>query len=694
MATDRNPSISREQSARFVAPPAQSGLESLASGIAGVAEGAVEFRQQKLTTQLERELLNEQDQALAELNKKLDASDEQETGMPLAPGEEMSLREFSQKMTDLQTSANQGTSSMTQLKIRQEQILRDYMNRYPALRPRFQQAAQGVLGYSPIGARVRAAEAAEQAAGGAGMPPILTMMINQAVQAGVDPTLYVRNPDEFWAQAQHLLHLRQQTANQDMVIKSLQGQASLAQITRQPEWASFTAGLSELVWREQLMPTIRNFYNDLEITPGMSLQQRQAKIEGAMNDGRYRDIQLGLMEDKETNIVRMYERYQGSGIGTTSINGVTIPVMSLADFRESIKPILDQYDWAIANINDPKAMEAMEMFNKARSQRIISGMPDGLITLAEVGKLFGGDNTFSQILTQGELGNAAATIVSDFVTRQFGGTGSGGETSPTVAPPGETETEPGNAKPQDGDPTSRLFTIDEVRNLTGAAVDDADEAIRQLVQRTGHQWMEDFEASGDPVYAIGAWTLAKEYGNMVLYAATNNGTLPSIEADNAVLNMVSDPRFAGVAKTGSSGTSNREASAQGLIAALGARAGEEFDALIGNLQDTLSAEAGEAAQRTGRPGATGTGNLRGTVSNYVDYDLDTDGYTITFKVKDRIPSYQQANIERVVERLNNSTSLAEQESLVRLTMAGAHIRGVNSPTAYRIMMDAVLGVGR
>ena len=696
MASDRNPNIRREQSVRFTAPASNTETEAIVAGIGGVAEAAIGFRQEQLASQLETDLMQAQEEALAAMQADMTQEGTDMGGRSLSAGEEMSLQEFAQKMSDLQSAANQGTSSITNLKIRQEKILRDYMSRYPMLTPKFQQAANGVLGYSPIGAQLRAAEAAQSAASGASMPPILNLLINQAVQAGVDATLYVRNPVEFWAQAQHKLSLRQQVTTTDQTLAAMKGQADLTQLTNQPAWARFTADMGELMWGEEILPSINAFYEDLEIAPGMSPQQRQMKIEQAMNDGRYRAMELGLIQEREQWIVDMYERYQGSEGGTSMVNGVRIPAMTLEQFREKTAPLLEQYNWAIANLGDAKSMEMMEMFNKARSARVISGMPDNLMTLAEMGKLFGADNTFSQILTQGVLGDTASVIVSEFINRQFGGAGGAGEGGPTtqtIVP----STTGGDAKPGRGDPQSRMMTIEEVSRVTGNSVEDADEALRNINRRLGHEWVDAYGKTNDRVYALGAWTLAKEYGNMVANASVNGGILPSEDTDNVMLELLSNPEFAAVTRAATEGMPGqmKEAAMQGMVSAMRARAGGVVDEALGRVvlgleQDSVAEP--DTGSRYGRPGAPTVTQLGSKVANYVEYDLDPANYTIEFKLRDDVPSYQRANVQRIVDRMNEMP-LESEQTLVRLTMASAHALGVEDPRAYRYLLDQTFGIG-
>lgn len=690
MASDRNPNISREQSVRFTAPAQRTGAEAIAAGVEGVALAGAEFAQQKLTNRLEDELMQAQDEALAQVQAKIQAPESEGGTGGLTEGEAMSLQEFTDRMADLQSAANQGTSTMTQLKIKQEQILRDYMSRYPALRPRFQQAAQGVLGYSPIGAQVRAAEAAEQAAGGAGMPPIMSLMMNQAVQAGVDATLLVRNPTEFWAQAQHKLALRQQVTTTDQALAHLKGQADLQVLTSQPEWAQFTASMSELMWGEELRPVIDQFYNDLQLTPDMSPSQRASRIEAAISDGRYRDMQLGLQQEKERWLADMYERYQGS-IGTVNVNGQRISAMTYEQFRERTQPIQDQYNWAIANLGDPKAMEAMEMFNKARSARIISGMPDDLVTLSEIGKLFGADNTFSQILTQGKIGDTAAVIVSDLVIRMFGGVGVGGEGGPGsggVRPPNG---QPG-VVPQVSPAKARLMTVDEVVSYLGVSTGDADEALTQINQRLGNEWLNAYEETGDATYAVGVWTLAKEYGNAIEYAYTQGGSMPSEETDNIMINIVADPRFAKAALAGTKGytTEQRIQAMDDLVMNMRRRGGEVLDEAFGVIATNLDRD--DVRTRPGRPGAGGVQHLQHQVANYVDINLDPEGYTLSFTVKDNVPAYQVQALENLVKRLNSDLSAAEQELVVKTIMGTAHTRGFTGQRAYEYLTRSAFGI--
>lgn len=687
--SERNPDINRTMTAQFVAPPQETALGAAAAGVEALSNAAVEYRQQKLTNSLEEELMAAQREALASMQSTEEVKPE---GKPLTGDEAMSFEEFKQKMSDLQSAASQGTSTMTNLKIRQEQILRDYMARYPALRPRFQQAANGILGYSPMGAQVRAAEAAEGAAGGAGMHPILSMMLRAAESAGVDPTLYVRDPDEFWAQAQYKLYQNQRLTTLEDTNKIMAAERGLAFTTSQPQWAEFTGLLGEAVWSGQIMPLVRAFYDDLQLTPGMSYNDRQARIEAGMNDGRFREMELGLMRDKEQGIIQMYQHYVGSGIGMTNSQGLSVPVMDLSTFREHIAPIIAQYDFAIANINDPKAMEAMEMFNKARNERLISLFPDEVLLMSELGKLFNRDNTFSAILTQGDASNLGATFVTEFLTRMFGGRnglGEGGPGSATVAPPAKDDTE---VKPHAGDPKARLMTIDEVESRTGASRESIDKALGNIHEGLGTVWLDAWEETGNTVYAIGVWTLAKEYGNMVQAAYMQGGTMPSIETDNLMLDVISDPRFAVAALAGTVEGPQREAAMEDLIEQLRARGSSELNAAYGRIATTLDTTVAVARGSHGRSRAMTRQSLEHNVSNYVDFDLDHKNYTLTFKMRPDIPEYSKEVLENLVDRLNRDITLEHEQVIVRTAMASMHVLGISDPRGYRWALRTSFGM--
>lgn len=137
---------------------------AVAEGISTVGEAAIEEGVTRRVGSLKSELLAEQDEWVSET---LDAlSDEGELASDIvqdvlgAEGIDEStpepVRAVLARMAKLKVAESQGALSSTELKMRQEVILRQYMARNPALTPQFQAAAQDVLGYNPIGAQIDA----------------------------------------------------------------------------------------------------------------------------------------------------------------------------------------------------------------------------------------------------------------------------------------------------------------------------------------------------------------------------------------------------------------------------------------------------------------------------------------------------------------------------------------------------------
>lgn len=209
MATEqRNPNIADiQKTPYFVAPPRSSGTQVLAEGLTAVAKTGAELYTDKLASDMAGELEADQKRTLDALSA-ADGSptaDQKLAAEQLKAGDFQTVQELQGIMNRLQNAADQGAESITALKIRQENTLREYMKRYPHLKAHFNQAATGVLGYSPLGARQRAAEAAIQAAstgrGGSGNPGWETQKIMARAEAlGMDTSTYWTAPDEFWSE--------------------------------------------------------------------------------------------------------------------------------------------------------------------------------------------------------------------------------------------------------------------------------------------------------------------------------------------------------------------------------------------------------------------------------------------------------------------------------------------------------------
>lgn len=120
------------------------------------------------------------------------------------------LASFQEKLSRLSAAKSSGSIGATELRIRQEKILREHMASRPDLAEEFVRVSQLTQGYNPIGSEVDALEAAQQNAG-----KYEREMLEQArarfIQLGVNPALALTHPQEFYRQGLEMANAAQKT---------------------------------------------------------------------------------------------------------------------------------------------------------------------------------------------------------------------------------------------------------------------------------------------------------------------------------------------------------------------------------------------------------------------------------------------------------------------------------------------------
>lgn len=145
------------------------GQNRTAESIKQIGDLAVETGTQYLEDSLEGDLTDATDQAVLDQAAKNQAAnqplssdviasilgDTSAQGASKVDADE-SMRPFLEKLAKSKQAASQGAIDGTELKIRHEQILREYISRHPRLAGKFVQAAGSTLGYNPIGSELDA----------------------------------------------------------------------------------------------------------------------------------------------------------------------------------------------------------------------------------------------------------------------------------------------------------------------------------------------------------------------------------------------------------------------------------------------------------------------------------------------------------------------------------------------------------
>lgn len=178
-----------------------------ARAIAGAANTVVEIGTDYLTDNLGTDLNNATDEAVLAAQ-----AQQQATNQPLSSDaiasilgdkggaakvdEDATMRPFLEKLAKASSAEKQGAIDGTELKIRHEQILRDYISRHPRLAGQFIQATGQTLGYNPLGSEIDALTA-KSGQGGAPTDPrsyIEKQYDALADELNISPTDKYRDP--------------------------------------------------------------------------------------------------------------------------------------------------------------------------------------------------------------------------------------------------------------------------------------------------------------------------------------------------------------------------------------------------------------------------------------------------------------------------------------------------------------------
>lgn len=142
--------------------------------------------------------------------------------------DEKDISEFAAKYLKLDKAYHGGSITNSELKIRQERILREAMTARPWLADRFVQATTRSQGYNPIGAEVAAMAASEEESA-ANRSKLFNQIVTQYIGLGVDAQILWKDPQRFFemgaAAAMDAFNLQQK----EQTLKMLETESGLAE---------------------------------------------------------------------------------------------------------------------------------------------------------------------------------------------------------------------------------------------------------------------------------------------------------------------------------------------------------------------------------------------------------------------------------------------------------------------------------
>jgi hypothetical protein len=668
-------------------------LEIASEGIGNIAEVAVGIRQNQITTELQDELMERQETTLNELEST-------DLNANLSPGEVSSIEEFAQYMTDLQTAAEQRSRSITDLKIAQERKLREYMARYPQLTDRLQQAATGVLGYQPLGARMRAAEAAERGGGGGNMPQVLQMFMQQAKEQGVPMDLYFSNPKRFYSMAQQAVHKNFQTKQLAAEIELVGHQMGIAGLVQTGQFNHFMTTIAPKAWNEDIAPVMDDYYNALGITDGMGAAEKADRIRAAQGSGLFMQMQARLAQKKAEFTAAAYANYyERFKVGVdTSMGPAALAPLSPEQFEKQLAPVLAQYDWALGNLTQANAMDHVKGLNQLVDDGIIAGMPQNVRAAAAYGKLFGEGNTYAAVLLQGEAGTIATQVIhAAMIPAMTGRTRVGEPRAAPLVDPNSGAVQPENLTRNQG----RVFNFQEL--LSRMQTDnpgDGNRVYEEMVTQYVAPWLKGIQSAESQedalLYATASFAALQGYANMVVEAELTGTERPSEDTDMRFVNTLASPDFAEAVRLARS--SGRFPAMNEIMSnwidimrGLGQESFLKTETrVIELLTDPMQGAPTRDAYGLPQQFSPGPDFVRDTFASYVDMRVDPTNYTVTFSVKPGAPDYNRLT-DLVVDQLNDMPP-KDLQDMAMIAVAVAHANGQTSQRAYNMMFKTLLGL--
>jgi hypothetical protein len=645
--SERNPRVSQTLTPPVVAHPTQ-GRTAVARGLAEVAETAIGVRQQQIAGQMSDELWNAHEEFVADHAA---AMDEADPLMDLNTGDRTAVQQFMDIQARLEAAQAQGTAPVTELKMRQERIMREYMRRYPRLVPLFQQAANGVLGYSPIGAEIQHLSAQRQARQSE-VEAVYNRIIKAADSAGVNPMLQITHPEQYWNEAIGALSAVERNAKLDRDLRAMDTVAGLNKHDARRMIRQNQGGIASGVWQESINPIIQEA---LQIHATMDPTARGS----AAASGMFDSLRHRLNESKSQFVTEFYNEY--------FVNSD----MSPAELEAELKPVLDVYDYAIQNLSDANLMEKANQLVKVQESEFFLKYPE-VQQLNLMADILNSHAVASAIQVNRQLGTDMARLINGILSQTLGGTAPAGthRVPPAMTPQGRV-----NPAASEGNlpaisayesPEEALAAFDVHWAQMNAAYQYSRDATDPLEQDKGK---------------ITAAVMATQFANTYIdHHREMNKLMPRDVVDQYV-NFLADPNTLSVwqedMRNPIAGVDRRRiAQAVGIM--LRSEQGQAARDMRRVVTDNMAKEhVGVLGDRT---------LLAQIVSPRWDPVTNRPFYELDEEVWDGLSTYnkgykQKRDLKAALEALNNSPEIAY---LGRLAMASAHIAG---STRYAQAMD-------
>lgn len=405
----RNPRVSAGLTPPIVAHPT-GGRTALAEGAAAIGQTVASLRVENITSNLTSELEAASQEAIAKM--------QQEAGNDLFEGLPDADRTVVQNFTDMNnrlvTASEQAPDRISELKMRQERILRDYMRRYPRLVPQFQQAAHGTLGYSPIGAEIAALQRT-QAAQQSELKKIFDQVVDGALKAGVSPERRLTDPSGFFQKGMEFLRAEEQLAasQRELALMETRGKARSIQgrnMLRRDMPSAMRAAVPDVM---EAVGEIRQ--HATAMNKQLSTMSPQ-EVRAFMESGESLQLMAALRQQREDMITGFQQTYfAGSD-------------MTREEITKEIAPLLTMWDFAIENFNDSKLSERMGQLISVRENSLAHSLPDSLVKVKLLGEYL--DSTvYSGLFANQLLQQHAVELIEPILLSMLGGQDKTGRTT-------------------------------------------------------------------------------------------------------------------------------------------------------------------------------------------------------------------------------------------------------------------------
>lgn len=357
MSSDRNPRVSQALAPNVVAHPT-GGRTALAQGAVDVSKILVEDHAERITGRMSDELLAASNEFLQET---VEGPPDPFEGLPAA--DRSIVDNFVDIQARLVAGAEQAPDRFTELKMRQERIMRDYMRRYPKLTQYFQQAANGQLGYSPIGTEIRQLAAAQNSQNEA-MKEMFDAVTAAAERARVPAYLRLTNPNMYFELAIQEMNAEYDVARLDQNMHIRKQLRSGSSMDAQEDIRKNMGSILRFA-RPNIMATA-------EQAMGQILGREGVRIESLSPVDRQALIETGAGETIKTAILTERDRF----LADYYTENFAESDMTMEQLQAELRPVLDLFDFAAENYASATLAEDMERLVKTRESSFMVQNPE------------------------------------------------------------------------------------------------------------------------------------------------------------------------------------------------------------------------------------------------------------------------------------------------------------------------------